>query len=84
MPYYYIFFSISYVIVYLVPTIYTIYTGGDSMKDATIMLRVTAEQKLAIKRTARKLGLTITEFTLLSLMHIRIIQSTYNRHIKFY
>ena len=38
------------------------------MKDATIMLRVTAEQKLAIKRTARKLGLTITEFTLLSLM----------------
>lgn len=32
------------------------------------MLRVTAEQKLAIKRTARKLGLTITEFTLLSLM----------------
>lgn len=38
------------------------------MKDATIMLRVTTEQKLAIKRTARKLGLTITEFTLLSLM----------------
>ena len=38
------------------------------MKDATIMLRVTAEQKLAIKRTARKLGLTITEFTLLSIM----------------
>ena len=38
------------------------------MKDAPIMLRVTAEQKLAIKRTARKLGLTITEFTLLSLM----------------
>lgn len=38
------------------------------MKDATIMLRVTSEQKLAIKRTARKLGLTITEFTLLSLM----------------
>ena len=38
------------------------------MKDATIMLRVTADQKLAIKRTARKLGLTITEFTLLSLM----------------
>ena len=38
------------------------------MKDATITLRVTAEQKLAIKRTARKLGLTITEFTLLSLM----------------
>ena len=38
------------------------------MKDATIMLRVTAEQKLAIKRTARKIGLTITEFTLLSLM----------------
>ena len=38
------------------------------MKDATRMLRVTAEQKLAIKRTARKLGLTITEFTLLSLM----------------
>jgi uncharacterized protein (DUF1778 family) len=41
---------------------------GDFMKDATIMLRVTTEQKLAIKRTARKLGLTITEFTLLSLM----------------
>ena len=38
------------------------------MKDATIMLRVTAQQKLAIKRTARNLGLTITEFTLLSLM----------------
>ncbi len=38
------------------------------MKDATIMLRVTTEQKLVIKRTARKLGLTITEFTLLSLM----------------
>lgn len=38
------------------------------MKDATIMVRVTTEQKLAIKRTARKLGLTITEFTLLSLM----------------
>lgn len=38
------------------------------MKDATIMLRVTSEQKLAIKRMARKKGLTITEFMLLSMM----------------
>ncbi len=37
-------------------------------KDATIMLRVTAEQKLAIKRMARKQGLTITEFMLLNMM----------------
>ncbi|MGL5381510.1 plasmid mobilization protein [Clostridium sp.] len=38
------------------------------MKDATIMLRVTTEQKLAIKRMARKQGMTITEFMLLSMM----------------
>lgn len=37
-------------------------------KDATIMLRVTTEQKLAIKRMARKQGLTITEFMLLNMM----------------
>lgn len=37
-------------------------------KDATIMLRVTAGQKLAIKRMARKQGLTITEFMLLNMM----------------
>ncbi len=36
IPYYYIFFSISYVMVYLVPSIYTIYTGGDSYEDAHI------------------------------------------------
>ena len=38
------------------------------MKDATIMLRVTTEQKLAIKRMARKQGLTITEFMLFNMM----------------
>lgn len=38
------------------------------MKDATIMLRVTAEQKLAIKRMAREQGMTITEFMLFNLM----------------
>lgn len=38
------------------------------MKDATIMLRVTTEQKLAIKRMARKNGMTITEFMLLNMM----------------
>jgi len=38
------------------------------MKDATIMLRVTAEQKLAIKRMARKQGMTITEFMLFNMM----------------
>lgn len=38
------------------------------MKDATIMLRVTTEQKLAIKRMARKQGMTITEFMLISMM----------------
>jgi len=38
------------------------------MKDATIMLRVTSEQKLAIKRMARKQGMTITEFMLFNLM----------------
>ena len=38
------------------------------MKDATIMLRVTSEQKLAIKRMARKQGMTITEFMLLNMM----------------
>lgn len=38
------------------------------MKDATIMLRVTTEQKLAIKRMARKNGMTITEFILLNMM----------------
>lgn len=38
------------------------------MKDATIMLRVTMEQKLAIKRMARKQGMTITEFMLFNMM----------------
>ena len=38
------------------------------MKDATIMLRVTTEQKLAIKRMARKQGMTITEFMLFNIM----------------
>lgn len=38
------------------------------MKDATIMLRVTTEQKLAIKRMARKNGMTITEFMLFNMM----------------
>ena len=38
------------------------------MKDATIMLRVTTEQKLAIKRMARKQGMTITEFILFNMM----------------
>ena len=38
------------------------------MKDATIMLRVTIEQKLAIKRMARKQGMTITEFMLFNMM----------------
>lgn len=38
------------------------------MKDATIMLRVTTEQKLAIKRMARKCGMTITEFMLFNMM----------------
>jgi|GEM_PF-1791181 len=38
------------------------------MKDATIMLRVTTEQKLAIKRMARKHGMTITEFMLFNMM----------------
>jgi hypothetical protein len=38
------------------------------MKDATIMLRVTTEQKLAIKRMARKQGMTITEFMLFNMM----------------
>jgi len=38
------------------------------MKDATIMLRVTAEQKLAIKRMARKQGMTITEFMMFNMM----------------
>jgi uncharacterized protein (DUF1778 family) len=38
------------------------------MKDATIMLRVTTDQKLAIKRMARKQGMTITEFMLFNMM----------------
>lgn len=38
------------------------------MKDATIMLRLTTEQKLAIKRMARKQGMTITEFMLFNIM----------------
>ncbi|OOM16734.1 DUF1778 domain-containing protein [Clostridium saccharobutylicum] len=38
------------------------------MKDATIMLRVTTDQKMAIKRMARKQGMTITEFMLFNLM----------------
>lgn len=38
------------------------------MKDATIMLRVTMDQKLAIKRMARKQGMTITEFMLFNMM----------------
>lgn len=38
------------------------------MKDATIMLRVTTEQKSAIKRMARKQGMTITEFMLFNMM----------------
>jgi uncharacterized protein (DUF1778 family) len=38
------------------------------VKDATIMLRVTTEQKLAIKRMARKQGMTITEFMLFNMM----------------
>lgn len=38
------------------------------MKDAMIMLRVTTEQKLAIKRMARKQGMTITEFMLFNMM----------------
>lgn len=38
------------------------------MKDATIMLRVTADQKLAIKRMARKNGMTITEFMMFNIM----------------
>ena len=38
------------------------------MKDATIMLRVTTEQKLAIKRMARKQGMTITEFMLFNML----------------
>ena len=38
------------------------------MKDATIMLRVTTEQKLTIKRMARKQGMTITEFMLFNMM----------------
>ena len=38
------------------------------MKDATIMLRVTSEQKLAIKRMARKQGMTITEFMMFNMM----------------
>ena len=38
------------------------------MKDATIMLRVTTDEKLAIKRMARKQGMTITEFMLLNMM----------------
>lgn len=38
------------------------------MKDATIMIRVTTEQKVAIKKMARKEGMTITEFMLLNIM----------------
>jgi uncharacterized protein (DUF1778 family) len=38
------------------------------MKDATIVLRVTTEQKSAIRRMARKQGMTITEFMLFNLM----------------
>ena len=38
------------------------------MKDATIMLRVTTDQKSAIKRMARKQGMTITEFVLFNIM----------------
>ncbi|MCE5222073.1 MAG: DUF1778 domain-containing protein [Clostridium sp.] len=38
------------------------------MKDETIMIRVTAEQKLVIKRMARKQGMTITEFMLFNIM----------------
>ena len=38
------------------------------MKDATIMLRVTTDEKLAIKRMARKQGMTITEFMLFNMM----------------
>ena len=38
------------------------------MKDATIMLRVTKDEKLAIKRMACKQGMTITEFMLFNIM----------------
>ncbi len=38
------------------------------MKDATIMLRVTTNEKLAIKRMARKQGMNITEFMLFCMM----------------
>lgn len=38
------------------------------MKDATIMLRVTTDQKLAIKRMARKCGMTITEFMMFNII----------------
>ena len=38
------------------------------MKDATIMLRVTTDEKLVIKRMARKQGMTITEFMLFNIM----------------
>ena len=38
------------------------------MKDATIMLRVTTDEKLAINRMARKQGMTITEFMLFNMM----------------
>ena len=38
------------------------------MEDATLMLRVTIEQKVAIKRMARKQGMTITEFMLFNMM----------------
>jgi uncharacterized protein (DUF1778 family) len=44
------------------------YTRRYAMKDATIMLRVTMEQKLAIKRMARRQGMTITEFMLFNMM----------------
>ena len=40
----------------------------DMMKDATIMLRVTTDEKLAIKRMARKQGMNITEFMLFCMM----------------
>ena len=38
------------------------------MKDATIMRRVTTDEKLVIKRMARKQGMTITEFMLFNIM----------------
>ena len=48
--------------------IYIMQTRGHMMKDATIMLRVTTDEKLVIKRMARKKGMTITEFMLFNMM----------------